>query len=379
MRKFIFLAVLLNTVFLAQGQGNGPDTIVGRNPNYFYDFWPPDEWIQTDEDDGHRALLITREFANSDYHQRCVPEDSTGFYMGYGDGIDIQLQRKSTPKPIKVLGLAIVLTQHHQISSYGGYQYHDDYRYEDSLLLYEVDDTGALVYMNGVRLSYSDTVAHLMRFNYAFPDNDPEKCSELVVHYDTTYLDVYDYYFDTPSIVNDDFYIGHTTRSNLFRLDVYERFMGDSINYSWPHWTNEKLVPGFHSLHPDILSCEVWDLQHYRYSNLYHNYWWECDLPEVLMMWPIIEVGWVDAEHPEQSEGAKVYPNPAGDRVTVESEEEIVRVWVTDELGRMVYDHDHHSPKVYLNVAPWPNGMYVVHFQTATAPIIYTSKLMVTH
>lgn len=98
-----------------------------------------------------------------------------------------------------------------------------------------------------------------------------------------------------------------------------------------------------------------------------------------MLMWPIVDLNWVDAEHPEQSEGAKVYPNPAGDRVTVEAEEEIVRVWVTDELGRMVYDHDHHSPKVYLNVAPWPNGMYVVHFQTATAPIIYTSKLMVTH
>lgn len=366
MKRFIFLAVLLNMVFLAQGQGNGPDTITRLMDDYFYDFFPPEENLLDTSRNSHQFLFVKELFWGLNDSAFYAARDSAGLDSnGYVLDAVYLLEKRYTPHPLHVIGMAAVTEL--RTSSDSPF-YGDSLYFQDSVLLFEVDDSGGLIRRWAGYCNPYDTIRHSLKLNVTQNDY----CWEDHIYGEVNYP-IYEIYSDTAILVEDSFYIGATCyNSTSYAQYLYGHDLADGAKQFFYYFKPYPIA------YP--AECNVWKEKiHWRFISRGFTAHWQCDAYATMLMWPIVDLNWVDAEHPEQSEGAKVYPNPAGDRVTVESEEEIVRVWVTDELGRMVYDHDHHSPKVYLNVAPWPNGMYVVHFQTATAPIIYTSKLMVTH
>ena len=256
MRKFIFLAVLLNTVFLAQGQGNGPDTIVGRNPNYFYDFWPLDEWAPWTTD----TSFIYRVFNHELPHRSPNEDDKCSPDSLILKDRDYVFEKKLTSVPIKVIGLAWVYSKwedpNDDWTEGGSGQRHYEFRFEDSVFLCEVDDTGRLVYIEGTRISYGDTVAHRL-----FGICDRHNCPASSQYHqdripDSVYWDVYEYYFQAPVVVRDSFYIGMTDRNST---DDYRRLRGYQQEWGWPRGTSYWLWPvdGM----PMTPLCPKWDLR----------------------------------------------------------------------------------------------------------------------
>ena len=56
-----------------------------------------------------------------------------------------------------------------------------------------------------------------------------------------------------------------------------------------------------------------------------------------------------------------IFPNPAYDHVTIDSEQEIDQIMIFDQLGKMVHKESILNPLHRVDLANWPSGFYTVN------------------
>lgn len=70
----------------------------------------------------------------------------------------------------------------------------------------------------------------------------------------------------------------------------------------------------------------------------------------------------VEINVPAAANGAiQMYPNPANDELTIKSESAITQVVITDIIGQTLYNQQHNSQQVTVNVNDLPKGIYLIN------------------
>jgi len=87
--------------------------------------------------------------------------------------------------------------------------------------------------------------------------------------------------------------------------------------------------------------------------------------------------GWslVGIEEPVMSTNTVVYPNPATDKVTIESESIINEVRIYNNMGQLVYSGEFNNDQVTVNTSNFITGMYIVQVRSGKA--IEVRKLII--
>jgi hypothetical protein len=88
--------------------------------------------------------------------------------------------------------------------------------------------------------------------------------------------------------------------------------------------------------------------------------------------------GWIvtGIEDPaEASTSTVVYPNPATERITIESESIINEVRIYNNMGQLVYSGQFDNNQIIVNTSTFISGMYVV--QVASDEAIEVRKLII--
>lgn len=75
---------------------------------------------------------------------------------------------------------------------------------------------------------------------------------------------------------------------------------------------------------------------------------------------------WKTGLNEQQTNTAKLYPNPAKDVLFLEGLNEVTQVEVFDGLGKLVHSGISNSTNYSLQVKDWPKGLYLVHIPTST-------------
>ena len=199
MKRIIILFILMLTVaatMQAQRPRHYGDTINGRNPNYFYQWWA-DEWYALDSVDEttlHPAAEI--------------------LYDGRITSAQISLDYMYTRRGINIIGLAVAA---------GTIDYHEPIQ-QESLLLYDArPDT--LILLKSVPWHTFDSFL-CMNVEY---HNSSVNCCNAINRIVRTHK-VCEYYFDRPVYVEDSFYVGATCNSIFFMPPNGERNIHPGYN-----------------------------------------------------------------------------------------------------------------------------------------------------
>lgn len=335
-----------------------PDTIWGRHPNYFYDFWPPDDFWDPSPDSSNRHKLFIYEFNGVPSNfTKCTPDSLRGNqYLEHAP--DYWLQKKHTDHPIKVIGLAIAQNRNCEP---------ENFLYQDSVMIYDVNENGNRIRMWDHATGYEgEHVSHRLYFKSHYG------ACELECGYIEKYLPVYEYYLDEPIILDGDFYIGQTWRN---QTSYHFYYMDD-----WTPLNCHLDAYLFMSQSPYDLRatspCNTMQVE-WWFNTFDHTSNWDCVGDYFLVAWPIVEAMDIDAESPDVPLQAKVYPNPASGQIRIEAGSPISHVRIHSLHGMIMYDHTHTSNLVSIATSAWPDGAYIVNFQIDGDPVIYTKKIII--
>ena len=76
------------------------------------------------------------------------------------------------------------------------------------------------------------------------------------------------------------------------------------------------------------------------------------------------------ADDPMAADMTQLYPNPAKDRVTISSSQQMERITIVNYVGQVVYDNELHGEQSYiLNTSSYDAGVYVVKISTANGVV----------
>lgn len=201
MKRIIFLiltALAMNGFVKAQSPYyyRTGDTIVGRSPIYFYQWWS-DSWLA---DTNHR-LTGAR-----------VSESEPQNFMYFPCG-EI-LQYCYTETPLNIIGIATSCAPN---SSFGG-DYGENPSWQEYVRLYEAYEND-FVLLKEVPYSYSTPVRYMdIKYRgvpHGLNENNRDEffCCEHPAQNENFLYPIREYYFDKPVTVYDSFYVGHTTES----------------------------------------------------------------------------------------------------------------------------------------------------------------------
>ncbi|MCR5423848.1 MAG: T9SS type A sorting domain-containing protein [Bacteroidales bacterium] len=242
MKKQLFLlAFCLLSVGACFGQPRHyGDTIYGRNPNYFYQWWP-DEWYALDSVGNslrHLAAESRSSFASSTVN----------------DGL-ICLDYMYTPRGINIIGLAVASGAR------------DEPWQQESVLLYDArPDT--LIPLQSIPWHISDSCYYM---NVEFHNNqhhDHDCC--IGIHQYSLSYPIREYYFDRPVYVEDSFYVGRTlyswTTPNSFENNIQASY-GQIVTWgcdSCPVLLHHRKIYG-------LLSSPTDGFGGYTFDNAWHD------------------------------------------------------------------------------------------------------------
>jgi len=183
------------------------DTIVGRSPIYFYQWWTED-WLA---DTSHRLFCAVPQLNPWDYWPE-YPEYYNPLFTGvhrvpHGE----LLQYCFTDRPIQIIGIATAAV------SAGPHQCIElPYTpcYNEHLRLYEADDT-SFTLLKEVEFDFY-TPKRYMKTDLREYLYDSHKCCYMSSVDKSVYLGIREYYFEKPVTVVDSFYVGMTTEAHYF-------------------------------------------------------------------------------------------------------------------------------------------------------------------
>ena len=254
MKRIIILFILMLTVAVtmqAQQPRHYGDTIYGRNPNYFYQWWF-DDWYARDTIDSrftditgsmwHPAAIDRTDF---DYF---FESQHPGDYSPH-DGL-ISLERMYTPHGINIIGLAVAAD---------AIGYYEPWL-QELLQLYDArHDT--LVLLKSIPWHALDSFYYMKVECHCRP-REPlggysDCCSHIERYFRT--VRVKEFYFDRPVYVEDSFYVGRTNYSyysipnNQERMAIanYRQFYTYGCGTCPTYWHHRKIYG--HSLYNQYL------------------------------------------------------------------------------------------------------------------------------
>ena len=75
------------------------------------------------------------------------------------------------------------------------------------------------------------------------------------------------------------------------------------------------------------------------------------------------------------SNSAVVYPNPATDKITIESKNIIDEVRIYNNMGQLVYSGEFNNDQIMVNTSTYITGMYIV--QVRSGETVEVRKLII--
>lgn len=257
----MYVMLMLAVVPSLRGQGCG-DTIFVLEPTYLYSHWIGDEVDSTI----NNVVSVNGEDAyggwNYVFPLHCdEPEVAMYFY---------------TDRPLTIIGVAANIA--HRIGFYGS----SDSKSTDYFRLWEIDETNDLVLLNSMPMPYSFTPTRKMEFKYRmkpkclFPNAETYK----------GVFDVVEFYFNSPTVVEDSFYVG-LTNYGINDGGGRSLVLGDV----WYRWWGPTSSP---CPNVDVLPYE----QQYRRRSSDCSTWEYYSRSEAMLMWPIFDTTGMNVFNP---------------------------------------------------------------------------------
>ena len=259
--SFILMLIVAATMQAQQPTG---DTIYGRNPRYFYGWWP-DEWFPLDTTIMYPdttyvvrsydpvtgvvvidtiADSVSKEIYHSAYH-------NTRDGLGQGNPARQEfIQRRHTDSSICIIGLAaaVHLSDHHDPYKIDC-NISDTTDYDEHLLLYkELPDT--LVCLRRVRWNMGMVTPTCV---LEIPCSGSLYCCERERHTDWSLMK--EFYFDIPVVVSGDFYVGGSYQVIQYCGSYYESLVTGCYTDTCP----SMYFPGkCRSIDYPYYNCDIW-------------------------------------------------------------------------------------------------------------------------
>ena len=311
MRKislFIILLTGLSAPMLSMAQRHHPgDTIFGRSPYYHYDWWSED-WLS---DTTHKLNLL-KVIKDTMYNASSAEGISHSHYGPWWNNFNGTILRRCNTggnKPLTIYGIAgawtvepyYIFDGYHSINL--STPFNEPYT-QDSLFLYEyINDTFQL--LKAVQWHYDDPNLFMkldvrdLDFSTPLTPNSLAKPADTCCRNEDDYtvmshtIPIWEYYFDTPVVVVDSFYVGYSTSWSKF--DNPPNIMDSVSNalflgyFPFPGRGDEcRKCPG---LTPHFL-YKYRGIQGHSITGTYlvDGNWHWTEFPEFLLVFPIIGI-----------------------------------------------------------------------------------------
>ena len=279
------VALLLLSPHAAMSQNwfyhNEGDTIRGRDTTYHYQWWG-DDWLASDASHKLRIRPFMLGFTNH----------GTEVCSNY------------TPHPLRVVGIATSFYTYVQSWMYAvdhkipcGFLEPCDTapQFQEYVLLYEADSVHPEIYEVGrIPMDYSRPPRYMdvgLRcdsyngFNCCEPSPDSHKL-----------VKIREYYFDSPIVVRDSFYVGHTLNSTWWPGADVSNPYGEWI-FSVACWATGFII-GYDCAEREADGCDVPPLQKYKFKasdyqqlpDIDTNVWIDVWYSDRVIEFPIIEI-----------------------------------------------------------------------------------------
>ena len=228
--SLIFIAFILCAPFLHLASAQTPeyqyhrvgDTIVGRCPIYFYQWWT-DDWLS---DTSHR--LISMPWREDIFPTAAGPGEISGAPYPHGE----VMQYGYTDTPLKIIGIATSL----YISDFNLWDTVGmEPVFQEYLRLYDASDDGMML------LEEVPYDIHTGKRYMKVDSRNPHLLVGDDCCYDAAidridYREIREYYFDKPVIVTDSFYVGYTTECHMNTIPPGFEWPGGSIDTRTCGW-----------------------------------------------------------------------------------------------------------------------------------------------
>lgn len=241
MKKIIFLTVSCFFMLSTWTTSAQPseyyhvgDTINGRSPIYYYQWWS-EAWLADTSNrlSANRYYPLYYEFVSMDYPATLHGE---------------LLQYYFTDTPLKIIGIATscIITSEHNFSL----EWPGELLYPEYLRLYDATE-GSFDLLKEVQYDRSTPKRYINLDVREHPDNRVrQQCCYTECPVNSTIADIREYYFDKPITVIDSFYLGYTIENTYssMNFDMHR----DTIDSQWLHirplalyWDEEHAIYNF--------------------------------------------------------------------------------------------------------------------------------------
>jgi hypothetical protein len=158
------------------------------------------------------------------------------------------------------------------------------------------------------------------------------------------------------------------TGFNVYRMgpDETEYTMIDNVAYvegqlSYEYY-DEDPYPGEYPYEVCYQVTAVWESE--------TDYCESAPAASVIPIWDYVCIMITGVDNPLADDMTQLYPNPATDRVTISSSQQMDRLTVINYVGQVVYDNELHGEQSYiLNTSSYDAGVYVVKISTANGVV----------